>query len=58
MPGQPVAQALKYTKAPDSECFAVLRLELLTIDALHLGPSHRRAHFYRVGGCAGEWLAP
>ena len=58
MPGQPVAQGLDYTKAPDPACFAVLRLELLTIDALHLGPRHRRARFDRVDNWAGEWLAP
>ena len=57
-PGQPVAQALDYTKAPDPACFAVLRLEMMSIDALHLGPSHRRARFDRVDGWAGEWLAP
>ncbi len=57
-PSQPVAQALDYTKAPDPACFAVLRLALMTIDALHLGPSHRRARFDRVDGWAGEWLAP
>ena len=57
-PGQPVAQALDYTKAPDPACFALLRLELMTIDALHLGPSHRRARFDRVDDWAGEWLAP
>ncbi|MBC7735913.1 MAG: pyridoxamine 5'-phosphate oxidase family protein [Candidatus Saccharibacteria bacterium] len=57
-PGKPIAQALAYTKAPDPACFAVLRLSLLTIDMLHLGPDHRRARFDRTSEWAGEWLAP
>ena len=56
--GKPIAQALAYTKAPDPAYFAVLRLSLLTIDALHLGPDHRRARFDRTSEWAGEWLAP
>ena len=57
-PGQQIAQALDYTKASDPACFAVLRLEILTVDALHLGPNHRRARFDRKTGWAGAWLAP
>jgi pyridoxamine 5'-phosphate oxidase len=57
-PGQPIAQALDYTKAADAESFVVLRLCVLTIDALHLGPNHRRARFDRNDNWAGEWLAP
>jgi pyridoxamine 5'-phosphate oxidase len=57
-PGQPIEQALAYTKAPDPACFAVLRLSVSTIDALHLGPNHRRARFDRNDNWAGEWLAP
>lgn len=57
-PGQPVAQALDYTKVPDPACFAVLRLNVEKIDALHLGQSHRRARFDRVDGWGGVWLTP
>jgi len=57
-PGQPIAQALDYTKAADPAAFAVLRLSISTIDALHLGPNHRRARFDRMDGWAGAWLAP
>ncbi len=57
-PGQPIAQALAYTKVPDPSCFAALRLNVSTIDALHLGPNHRRARFDRIDGWAGEWLSP
>lgn len=57
-PGHPIAQALEYTKAPDPACFVVLRLSVLGIDAVHLGPNHRRARFDRESGWAGTWLAP
>jgi pyridoxamine 5'-phosphate oxidase len=57
-PGQPIAEALDYTKAADPGCFAVLRLEILMVDALHLGPNHRRARFDRDTGWEGVWLAP
>lgn len=57
-PGQPIAQALGYTKAADPACFAVLRLRVSTVDALHLGPNHRRARFDRDNDWAGTWLAP
>jgi pyridoxamine 5'-phosphate oxidase len=57
-PGQPIERALAYRKAPDPAYFAVLRLSVSTIDALHLGPNHRRARFDRNDNWAGEWLAP
>ncbi len=57
-PGQPIAQALAYDKAPDPASFAVLRLSVSTIDALHLGPNHRRARFDCENEWAGVWLAP
>ena len=57
-PGQPIAQALAYSKEPDPSCFAVLLLSAQTIDVLHLGPNHRRARFDRNDNWAGEWLAP
>jgi pyridoxamine 5'-phosphate oxidase len=57
-PGQPIVQALDYAKGPDPECFAVLRLHVSMIDALHLGPDHRRARFDRTNHWTGEWLVP
>lgn len=57
-PRQPIAQALDYTKAYDAAAFAVLRLQISAIDALHLGPNHRRAKFDRGTDWAGVWLAP
>jgi hypothetical protein len=57
-PGQPIAEALDYAKLPDPASFAVVRLTVQIIDALHLGPHHRRARFDRHAGWAGIWLAP
>jgi pyridoxine/pyridoxamine 5'-phosphate oxidase len=57
-PGQPIAQALDYAKHADPASFAVLRLTVQTIDALHLGPHYRRARFDRNADWAGTWLAP
>lgn len=56
--GHPIAQALDYTKTSDATYFVVLRLQISTIDALHLGPNHRRAKFDRQNDWAGAWLAP
>ena len=57
-PGTPIKDALDYLKAPDPSAFAVLRFTVLAIDALHLGPQHRRARFDRTNGWLGQWLAP
>ena len=57
-PGQPIGRALDYTKVPDAGSFVVLRLQISTVDALHLGPNHRRARFDRPNAWAGAWLAP
>lgn len=57
-PGQPIDDALAYEKSPDPASFAVLRLSVLAIDAVHLGPDHRRARFVRMDDWAGQWLAP
>ncbi len=57
-PGQPIAQALDYTKIPDAGSFVVLRLQITAVDALHLGPNHRRARFDQKNEWAGAWLAP
>lgn len=57
-PGQPIPDALGYDKSPDPDRFGVLRLSVRAIDAVHLGPEHRRARFVRGDGWAGQWLAP
>lgn len=57
-PGEPITDALAYTKTPDQQAFAVLLLQVNTIDALHLGPKHRRALFTREDGWAGQWVVP
>lgn len=57
-PGTPIAGALAYDKPADVASFAVLRCEVQGIDAVHLGPQHRRARFDRQDGWAGQWLAP
>lgn len=57
-PGQPIESALAHTKNSDPDAFAVLRLQVLKIDALHLGREHRRARFDRSNGWQGQWLVP
>ena len=57
-PGQPILKALDYRQVSDAGAFAVLRLRAITIDALHLGPNHRRARFDRESQWAGTWLVP
>lgn len=58
-PGQPIPEALAYTKTPDSAAFARLRLAVRAIDALQLGRDHhRRARFERCDGWTGKWLVP
>ena len=56
--GQPIAQALGYENQANPAFFAVLRLTVQSIDALHLGPNHRRARFDRTDDWVGSWLAP
>jgi pyridoxamine 5'-phosphate oxidase len=57
-PGQPIPEALAYTKTPDPAAFALLCLSVEAIDALHLGRDHRRARFERRDDWAGQWLVP
>ncbi|WP_342078323.1 pyridoxamine 5'-phosphate oxidase family protein [Yoonia sp. SS1-5] len=57
-PGQPIKQALNYSKTPDPAAFAVLNCEVLTIDAVHLGDDHRRAIYSRSDDWMGHWLSP
>ncbi len=57
-PGRPIPEALAYSKTPDPTSFALLCLTVRAIDALHLGPDHRRARFERADEWAGQWLVP
>lgn len=57
-PGTPITAALDYRKTPDPAAFAVLRCTVQGIDAVHLGPNHRRARFDAADGWHGQWLAP
>ena len=57
-PGHPIASALAYDNEPDPSVFAVLHLNIRSLELLHLGPDHRRAHFTRESGWAGQWLVP
>jgi hypothetical protein len=57
-PGTPIPTSLAYRKTPDPAAFAVLRCTVLSMDAVHLGPTNRRARFERANGWHGQWLAP
>ncbi len=57
-PGETIPESLAYSRQPDPACFAVLRLKLLAMDALHLGTQHRRARFERTTSWVGRWLSP
>ncbi len=57
-PGHPIPSALAYDNAPDPSVFAVLHLNIRSLDLLHLGSDHRRAQFTRENGWAGQWLVP
>ncbi len=57
-PGEAIAEPLAYSRQPDFARFAVVTLELVAIDVLHLGVDHRRARFERRSSWAGCWLSP
>lgn len=57
-PGQPIAEALNYSKNPTAQDFAVVIFLVQAFDLVHLGRDHRRARFERADGWAGAWLAP
>ena len=57
-PGQPIGRALDYKKVSNVGSFVVLRLQISTVEALHLGHNHRRARFDRHNEWSGAWLAP
>lgn len=57
-PGHPIPSALAYDNAPDPSVFALLQLNICTMDLLHLGVDHRRAQFTRESGWTGQWLVP
>lgn len=58
-PGKPIPSALAYEQTPDSQAFAILRLDVCVMDLLHLGiQHHRRAQFTRDDDWAGQWVVP
>jgi pyridoxamine 5'-phosphate oxidase len=57
-PGHAIADALAYDNQPDPAVFAVVYLDVRTLDLLHLGVHHRRARFQREDHWVGQWLAP
>lgn len=57
-PGQPITESLAYDRPADPDCFAVVRCVATEIEALQIGPPHRRARFVKSDGWAGQWLAP
>ena len=57
-PGQAIEGPLAYQTHADPDRFAVLRCRVVAIDALHLGPQHRRGRFGAADGWAGQWLTP
>lgn len=57
-PSSPIEDALAYKEVTDLNEFGVIRFEIDMIDALHLGPQHRRARFCRGDNWAGQWLVP
>jgi pyridoxamine 5'-phosphate oxidase len=57
-PGQPITDALAYQKGDDYAHFGVLRMNVESIDVLHLGPNHRRARFDKSSDWTGKWLVP
>jgi len=56
--GRQIPDALAYVRHGDPVSFAVVRLRVQAIDALHLGPQHRRARYERTTHWAGQWLVP
>lgn len=56
--GTAVPDGIAYEKWPDPDAFAVLRLKIREMEALHLGPKHRRARFARSDGWKGQWVVP
>lgn len=57
-PGTPIKDALAYQKKPDPDTFAVLTCQIMRVDLVHLGKSHRRAGYTREDAWAGQWLSP
>lgn len=57
-PGLPIPDPAAHQKRADPADFAVLRCTVQMVDALHLGPQHRRARFDRATAWTGQWLAP
>jgi len=58
VPGTEISSALNYALTPGPENFAILRLNVVSVDMLHLGQDHRRVAFARADGWQGRWLSP
>lgn len=56
--GQEISSSLDYKKTRDRDAFTILHLDIVQIDALHLGPNHRRAKFTAGDNWTGQWIVP
>ncbi|KAF0280096.1 pyridoxamine 5'-phosphate oxidase [Spiribacter aquaticus] len=56
--GLAITDALDYAVWPQPEDFAVIELNVVYLEALHLGHRHRRAGFDRSQDWAAQWLVP
>lgn len=57
-PGTPIPAADSWSATGAQDGFAALKLTLTGVEALHLGPPHRRAFWARADGWRGRWLVP
>lgn len=57
-PSTPMNSAHDYVEIVERDRFAVLVSHITSLDAVHLGQTHRRALFEAKHGFAGMWLAP
>jgi hypothetical protein len=57
-PGTRIDDAFAYTPTDGASAFAVIRLNLTSLDVLHIGDRHRRARFDRADDWRGHWISP
>lgn len=55
-PGVPIPGPLDHGPGDGTAVFAVLRMAIARIDALHLGDRHRRAHFAKADAQPDGWV--
>jgi pyridoxine/pyridoxamine 5'-phosphate oxidase len=58
IPGSSISESLAYEAEPDPNAFAIVYLDIQTIDLLYLGSQHRRARFKRDNQWIGSWVCP